>query len=421
MDLITLILFALLLITVFLLVRPNPIDSPPVVSLGLVLKNGSHAIHGRFQEVLAGYQEIQKRYGSIVAYPLSGGFISTCVFISDYRRVKEAFKSSGCFGRPNHGFTFMYFNEQPRGLGLQDDESKWREIRNFTFQKLKEHGVSKHALDVISSDEASILIGQISQSCNINKPILTDDLICVSMMNVLWRVIAGKRFNFDNSQALRVYNIISGFFTAADFKTMLLYLAIGILGNISTKLVLWVRFLEPLQVVREFLLNHTKSSKDSFKAREVNTFTDAFLQKIHETTNPDSMFFGRVGEENLAATIGEILGVGAKSSSVTLQWIFLFLAAHPDKQALLQEEIDRVLGGRIPTFDDKKLMPYTMAVIQEVSRIIPLFPVGVPHKALEDTYIGGYKIRKGSLVISNTAAIHSDPEIWGWGNGHVQG
>ncbi|CAG7828707.1 unnamed protein product, partial [Allacma fusca] len=76
------------------------------------------------------------------------------------------------------------------------------------------------------------------------------------------------------------------------------------------------------------------------------------------------MFFRQTGEENLAATVGELLAVGAKSSSVTLQWIMLYLAGHPLKQTILQEEIDRVLGGRVPTFDDKKSMPYTNAVIQ---------------------------------------------------------
>ncbi|CAG7835656.1 unnamed protein product [Allacma fusca] len=411
------VLFSISLTAIICLLRRSPrfktncIKSPPEASLILVLKMVVAAVRGNLKEVLKGHQLLQKRYGSIVAFPLFRTFIRPCILISDYQLVKGIFKTSACFARPNNGFTIYYFDDEVRGLGLHHDEAKWSEIRQFTFRKLQEHGTGKNAFDAISADEASLLITQISENYS-NKAVPIDDLFSIPMMNVIWRVISGRRFDFKDTEASRVYHIISKFFSVGDLKTVIFLALLAVLGNISNKLLLWIRFLKPLKTIREFFIEYTKSSKENFKEGEINTFTDAFLQKIQEARDPNSVFFGRVGEENLAATVGELLAVGAKSSSVTLQWITLYLAAYPEKQEILQEELDSVLGGRVPTIDDQKVMPYTTAVIKETMRIATLFPAGVPRQTTEDLTIGGYHISKGTIVASNTVAIHNDPDIW---------
>ncbi|CAG7731630.1 unnamed protein product, partial [Allacma fusca] len=318
-------------------------------------KLAAPVLQGRFQEVLGGFQWIKKYYGEIVAAPVP--LLKPWVFISNYKYLKEAFRSSACFGRPGQGFKFLYFfAKSPRGIVLQDNESNWSEIRNFTFKKLKEHGTGKSALDIISAEEASHLVENISNNF-VNKPIFPEDLLSIPVLNVIWRVISGKRFDVKDQESLAVYKIISDFFTAADFKTLLCISLLWILGDISTFLIFWVPSLKSLQTIRSYLIKYVDSSKAGFNG-QVITFTDAFLQKIGETSNPNSMFFHQVGEENLAATVGELLSVGSKSTSTTLHWILMFLAAHPEKQALLQKEVDMVLEGRTPTFDDKRLMPY---------------------------------------------------------------
>ncbi|CAG7823387.1 unnamed protein product, partial [Allacma fusca] len=97
---------------------------------------------------------------------------------------------------------------QVRGLGLHDDEIKWSEIRHFTFRKLKEHGTVKHTFDTISADEASLLVESIAKDAG--QPVSTDEIFSISMMNVLWRVISGKRFDFEDVEARNVYSIFSG-------------------------------------------------------------------------------------------------------------------------------------------------------------------------------------------------------------------
>ncbi|NXC72159.1 CP2W1 protein, partial [Anhinga anhinga] len=57
-------------------------------------------------------------------------------------------------------------------------------------------------------------------------------------------------------------------------------------------------------------------------------------------------------------------------------------------------EIDRVLGpGSLPTFEDRKNMPFTNAVIHEVQRFVTLLP-HVPRCTTVDTHFKGYFIPK---------------------------
>lgn len=60
----------------------------------------------------------------------------------------------------------------------------------------------------------------------------------------------------------------------------------------------------------------------------------------------------------------------------------------------VQEEIARTLESRqLPTFDDKKRMPFTNAVIHEVQRFVCLLPA-VPRYTAVDAHFQGYVIPK---------------------------
>lgn len=57
-------------------------------------------------------------------------------------------------------------------------------------------------------------------------------------------------------------------------------------------------------------------------------------------------------------------------------------------------EIERVLGpGCLPTYEDRKKMPFTNAVIHEVQRFVTLLP-HVPRCTSVDTHFKGYFIPK---------------------------
>lgn len=106
-----------------------------------------------------------------------------------------------------------------------------------------------------------------------------------------------------------------------------------------------------------------------------------------------------------------LFAAGHETSSNGLSWIFYLLSQHPEILDRLREEVDGVLGDRMPSFQDLRKLSYTMQVIQEGMRLYPpAFAVG--REPLEDDEILGEKIPKGSVVFVSICGIHRDPKYW---------
>lgn len=80
------------------------------------------------------------------------------------------------------------------------------------------------------------------------------------------------------------------------------------------------------------------------------------------------------------------------------KFIIVFLSLFAPTAGKVQEEIQRVLGAeRLPTYEDRKRMHYSHAVIHEVQRFISLLPQ-MPRAAAVDTVFHGYFIPKVQSV-----------------------
>ncbi|MDZ4770250.1 MAG: cytochrome P450 [Chloroflexota bacterium] len=99
---------------------------------------------------------------------------------------------------------------------------------------------------------------------------------------------------------------------------------------------------------------------------------------------------------------------GHETTANTLNWVWVLLAQHPDKEAALHHELDTALGGRLPTLDDLKNLPYTDQVIKEAMRLYPpIYSFG--REAIADVRIGDYDLPKGTIVNLMTWAVQRDP------------
>ncbi|KAJ2919895.1 hypothetical protein MD484_g610, partial [Candolleomyces efflorescens] len=114
------------------------------------------------------------------------------------------------------------------------------------------------------------------------------------------------------------------------------------------------------------------------------TSVDAEKQKqiIKDTA---AMFYG-AGTDTIVASI--------------LSWIW-YMMKNPHIQARVHDELDKVLNGRLPDFEERDNLPYLMATLMESMRLAPPAPLGIPHKCTEDDVYGDYFIPKDSLVVSN--------------------
>ncbi|KAI3615926.1 cytochrome p450 [Moniliophthora roreri] len=104
------------------------------------------------------------------------------------------------------------------------------------------------------------------------------------------------------------------------------------------------------------------------------------------------------------------------SADTTLSSIgtfFLAMANNPQCQERAQREIDAVVGSdRLPSFDDRKAMPYVEAIYREVLRWHPAVPLGVPHVLTEDDTYNEYHLPQGCTVFANIWAMTHDERVY---------
>ncbi|KAH6917895.1 cytochrome P450 [Coprinopsis sp. MPI-PUGE-AT-0042] len=95
--------------------------------------------------------------------------------------------------------------------------------------------------------------------------------------------------------------------------------------------------------------------------------------------------------------------------SLTLSF-FYGMIQYPEVQKKAQAEIDRVVGDkRLPTFEDRNELPYINALIKELIRWSDVAPLGIFHSTTVDDEYKGYFIPKGTIVMTNTWSMLTDP------------
>ncbi|MET3982853.1 cytochrome P450 [Streptomyces sp. PvR034] len=108
-------------------------------------------------------------------------------------------------------------------------------------------------------------------------------------------------------------------------------------------------------------------------------------------------------DESITLYIG-----GHETTSTTLTWAWQLLAEAPQARARLTEELDRVLGGRLPTYDDYPRLVWTQQIVKEALRIYP--PIWlISAVATNGATIGGREVPAGTLVWTSPWSVHRDP------------
>ena len=106
-----------------------------------------------------------------------------------------------------------------------------------------------------------------------------------------------------------------------------------------------------------------------------------------------------------------MLLAGHETSAMALTWAWYLLSIHPEIEHRLHEELDSVLGGRIPGFDDLSQLPHVRMIVDETLRLYP--PAwGVERQSIDEDEIGGFRIPKGVQLFVSSYATHRHPDFW---------
>src|ERR1700722_5360427 len=98
---------------------------------------------------------------------------------------------------------------------------------------------------------------------------------------------------------------------------------------------------------------------------------------------------------------------GHETTANALMWAWYLLSRNPSAAEKFYGEVDRVLQGRLPTFDDLPLLKYTEGVFAETMRLYPpAWAIGRRVKA--DYPIGEYSVPARSIFILSPWVVHRD-------------
>jgi cytochrome P450 len=116
-------------------------------------------------------------------------------------------------------------------------------------------------------------------------------------------------------------------------------------------------------------------------------------------------------EKQLRDEIITIFIAGHETTAVTLSWIWVLLAQHPEEFAKLREELKNVLNGRMPDFSDLPKLQHTTRIIKESLRLFPPNR-STAREAINDCKIGGYDIPAGAQVVMSQWVVHRDERFF---------
>ncbi|HLX45637.1 MAG TPA: cytochrome P450 [Bryobacteraceae bacterium] len=99
---------------------------------------------------------------------------------------------------------------------------------------------------------------------------------------------------------------------------------------------------------------------------------------------------------------------GHETTANALTWTWYLLSQNPEAEARFHAEIDRVLGARLPTFDDLAQLKYVEMVFAESMRLFP--PAwGIGRRPLQAYRIGDYEIPARTVMLMSPYVVHRDP------------
>ncbi len=98
---------------------------------------------------------------------------------------------------------------------------------------------------------------------------------------------------------------------------------------------------------------------------------------------------------------------GHETTANALMWAWYLLSENPAAAQEFYAEVDRVLEGRLPTFDDLPRLKYTEGVFAESMRLYPPAWV-IGRRAKTDCGIGQYTVPAKSILMISPWVVHRD-------------
>ncbi|XP_025230202.1 cytochrome P450 2A13-like, partial [Theropithecus gelada] len=277
------------------------------------------------------------------------------------------------------------------GVAFSNGE-RAKQLRRFSIATLRDFGVGKRGIEERIQEEAGFLIEALrgTHGANIDPTFFLSRTVC----NVISSIVFGDRFDYEDKEFLSLLRMMLGSFQFTSTS-------MGQLHEMFSSVMKHLpgpqqQAFKELQGLEDFIAKKVEHNQRTLDPNSPRDFIDSFLIRMQEEEkNPNTEFY----MQNLLMTALNLFIAGTETVSTTLRYGFLLLMKHPEVEAKVHEEIDRVIGkNQQPKFEDRVKMPYMEAVIHEIQRFGNVIPMSLARRVNKDTKFRDFFLPKGTEV-----------------------
>ncbi|PIA32983.1 hypothetical protein AQUCO_04200018v1 [Aquilegia coerulea] len=395
----------LIFISIYILYQNNtkpstPFPLPILGHLHLITKKPYHRTLTKLAE----------QYGPVIL--LRYGFRKVLV-VSSPSAVEELFtRNDIAFANRPHLIAGKHLGYNYTSLVWSSYGDHWRNLRRFTALEI----FSSYHLQLdslVRSEEMWSLVLQLFGDSNFKEfhEVELKTKFFELMLNILMRMIAGKRYYGENvmdlDEAKKFRHIVKETFYLIGIPNLSDYLPFlrwFDLQGLEKRMVIssQERDLFIQKLIDDCRERRDSSSKDG---HEKKTMIDVLLWQ--QEADPEYYT-----DDIIKGLIATMLSAGTDTSAVTMEWAMSLLLNHSEVLKKAREEIDLQVGEeRLFQESDLHNLPYLRKIIKETLRLYPAGAI-VTHESSKACTVGGLRVPSGTMLQLNLWALHRDPNVW---------
>ena len=272
------------------------------------------------------------------------------------------------------------------------------EIRRASLHILKDFGYGKDRLEEIIEEEVDNLIQHIEDNW-IDTPMDVSQFFNIVVLASLWKLISGESLKIGDPELSSLLNNAQSI--AKEFGNPLVHVSMNFLPLF--KILNAIGVIKLMESTKD-IFAYCKRGMDNQNDKGIDgqnplTFIEAFMHKINTTTDSSSPLHDKLGELNLLNTLLDFFIAGSDTTSNTLNWSMFYMIQNPDVQERVREELISNFGLKKVMMSERQSIPYTEAVLHEISRKGNIVPNGGFHFTSTSVKAGMFIIPKETVII----------------------
>ena len=355
--------------------------------LGSLLKIKNEPLHIFFHK-------LAQNYGDFSSIRLGERLI---INLSDIDLVKKVFNLNQVTGRPDLSI-FEITKNGASGISMCDTSPVYQKNRKIVVTAIRQfhlHPSNK----VVLHKEAQKMINAITEIADSDKSFHISEFFHTAVASYILHAMFGFNIDYKNENFNCFIAANRKWFEAAeandlaDFFSFMKYFPNKKLENVQTCTREYASFL------KRYIEESDEEPKGMYK-----TLKELFDKNYEESDCHK--------EHELFRTVADVVGGGFDTTAATLSWAVLYLCKNKDVYQKCQEELRSFTNSPFISSGDEKKLPYYKATIYEIFRHSSVAPLGLPHSAVENLEINGYKIPKGTVIFANISSVNRKPKQW---------